>query len=215
MSLTFCVEHRLISYMGSGAEKNWTPDHPACNSHYTNYATLTHPQTCSFHFTVSNTGSIVDSQLSNLNGTNSWFDNWKCWTLQKFITKWPRKISESIHVFCHLCEKGTAVGAMFLKARGFLAFPINVCASACSTKIVNIRSYGHVGYSEMSDNQDSTVPWTYWKVLISIQQVWVLHLPQSSPYVRFGIPDMLEASECYCTQPQTWCTPRRSTQKVM
>lgn len=138
--------------------------------------------------------------------------NWSQNGLRKFLN--PSKCSAAYVKMVKQYE------LHFWKLMVFLVFPLNVCACAWSTKIVNIMSYGYVIYSGMSDkwrsdNQDSTVPWTYWKVLISIQQVWVLRLPQSSPYVKFGIPDMLEASECYCTQPQTWCTPRRNTHKVM
>jgi hypothetical protein len=49
---------------------------------------------------------------------------------------WPQKISESIHAFFwFLCETGRAVGDRFLKACGFMLFPINVCACARSTKL--------------------------------------------------------------------------------
>jgi hypothetical protein len=52
--------------------------------------------------------------------------------MQKFIKNWPQKISEFIHAFfLFLCETGRAVGTRFLKAHGFLAFPINAGFSLC------------------------------------------------------------------------------------
>jgi hypothetical protein len=63
--------------------------------------------------------------------------------------KWPKGISESIPAFFwFLYENGRAVGARFLKARGFTSPSIHANFSLylrAQHKIVNSRSYGPVG----------------------------------------------------------------------